>query len=76
MSRATDSGTPFTATMSSTEAARRRFMEPKWRMMARRRFGPTPSTSSRIDTDCAFVRSSRWNVIAKRWDSSRTCLMR
>lgn len=38
--------------------------------------GPTPGTSSSTETVMALSRNSRWNVIAKRCDSSRTCLIR
>ena len=73
---ATSAGTPGTAAISSSEAALRRLSEPKWRMIWRLRLGPTPGTSSSTETVIARSLSSRWNVTAKRWDSSLTCLMR
>ena len=41
-------------------------MEPKCRMIAFLRVGPTPGTSSKIDAVMALPRNSRWNVMANR----------
>ena len=41
------------------------------RRSARRRTGPTPSSWSNIDSRAVASRRWRWNVIAKRWASSR-----
>ena len=40
------------------------------------RTGPKPTTSSRIDFVMPLPRSSRWNVMANLWASSRTCFTR
>ena len=40
---------------------------------SRRRFGPTPGTSSSVDVRRAFARRARWPVMAKRCASSRIC---
>ena len=58
--------------MSSTDAARSRFSEPKRVSSAFLRVSPSPGTPSSAELVIAFERFCRWYVIAKRCASSRT----
>ena len=63
---------PGRPSSSSGDAARNRSAEPKCCSSARRRAGPTPGRSSRIDPNAFVSRRWRWKPTAKRCASSRS----